>query len=157
MVTLNSPQLLSKKYLSWRILRSPGAWARAYIDRAKELRTYKSAIVFPEQVLPIAGAGLYMVNYSSDNSNNNPSRQTRQVGVSICKLNHCRLEVDGIKGTVSVQELYDWEHENQTEADFKHIRILNSGATQQFLDQNLFSAKRDALAFAKKMLSRITD
>lgn len=157
MVILNSPQLLSKKYLSYRILRSPGAWARVYLDRAKELRIYKSAIVFPEQVLPIAGVALYSVDFGSDNGNNNPSRQTNEVRVSIVKFDFCRIELDGVKGAVSVQEIYDWEHENQSSADINSVRLLTAAGSKMFIHYNLFSNKRDALAFAKKQLARISD
>lgn len=157
MVALNSPQLLSKRYLSWRILRSPGDWAKIYIERAKDLRTYKSAIVFPEQLLPIAGAGLYSVEAGSNNGNNNPNRQTTEVQVSIVKLNFCRIELDGINGTVSVEQIYDWEHENQSSADINRVRILTASGTKMFIHHNLFSGKKDALAFAKKQLARIVD
>jgi hypothetical protein len=148
---LNSPQLLSKKYMSYRILRSPGVWAQAYIDRAKHLRPYKSALLFPEQLLPIAGANIYHVYYQNTHSN-------QTVEVSITKWTNPHIEIPGVKGMPTLEQLYDFEHENsQSASDLNLLKVIAGSWDKTFLSLYLFSGKRDALAFAQKNLKRICD
>ena len=161
MVCLNSPQLLSKRYMPWRILRAPGAWAPAYMARAKAIRRYKSALVFPEQVLAIKGAGVFEVLGRDDNANRNPNRQTSEVEVTIRRLDSCEILVND-KVAKSVEQIYEYEDQNDETVDLMTIYIGfgNAGRTtngQPFLSRYLFSAKRDAVAYAATRLKLISD
>lgn len=155
MIILNSPQLLSKKYMPWRILRAPGKWAPAYIERARRLRGYKSAIVFPEQLIPILGSSLYEVHHSTNNGNENSQRQTSMVEVKIAKWPNIRLVLSGEKGTPTVEDVYRFEDEHDSEP--RHILVEGGTWTTGFMQSSFFSAKRDAIAYAKKKMMLISD
>jgi hypothetical protein len=155
MVTLNSPQLLSKKYMPWRILRAPGKWASVYIERARTLRGYKSALVFPEQLIPVLGSSVYSVDYSTNNSNETPNRQTSLVEVKIHKFSEVQLILSGEKGQPTVEDVFRYEDEHDTEPG--HIRVAGGGWMASFFNSALFTAKRDAVTYAKKRLTLISD
>lgn len=149
MVQLNSPQLLSKKYMSYRILRSPGVWAQAYIDRARHMRGYKSALLFPEQLLPIAGADIFHVYYQSTHGKHT-------VEVSISKWPNPHLELAGSKKMPTVEQIYEFEHENdQSVSDLNLLKVVAGSWEKSFLSLYLFSSKRDAIAFAQKKLKSL--
>lgn len=57
-------KITTKSYKVWRILQAPGAWGQIYRDREQLYRNYRSALIFPEQVLGIAGSPVFKVTTS---------------------------------------------------------------------------------------------
>jgi len=145
----------SKSYKVWRILQASGVWGQVYRDREERLRNYRSAIIFPEQLLGLNQTQLFITTIGSMTLN------TRTV--SVASVDNKHLQLHG--GTVShYNEIYEWEGENNGSEALKGMtigtinhdpdRYFSSGSNTPFSDLNLFSSKRDAVKMAQGIISR---
>jgi hypothetical protein len=160
MVHLSGPELLSKRYMPWRLLRASGQWASVYAARARIMKGYKSALVFPEQLMASSGTTLYCVALGFGVSNGKTDKH--RVRVAVDKLIGVSLQIDGIKGKPTIDEIYDFEEESSMKPDVQGLKLLipsrdpsSDSNSTSFMNNYLFTERNDALKFAKKRLSEV--
>lgn len=147
---VNSKALLTKKYMAWRVLQAPGAWAQVYIDRNKALGPHPGAIIFPEQILGVRGA-IYRVKFE---------KRVNQAGLSITtiakpELHYFTSRMDSAQ-LHTVEDVYEFEQRNQDRGDLKMLKLDggNMASASDFTEGLLFTNKRSAVRWASKYLER---
>lgn len=136
----------TKSYKVWRLLQAPGCWGKVYREREMLLRNYRSAIIFPEQLLGLNQSLLFTASTTV-------SSEGRSASVS--SLNTPKLLLDG--GTVDYyDDIYDWESENNGNDALKSMCIGRSGAYSNipFWNVTLFTNRKDAVKMASRHLEK---
>lgn len=135
----------TKSYKVWRILQAPGVWASIYRNREEILRNYRSAIIFPEQLLGLNQGNIFSASLSMNND---------MRSASVAKVNRITLLLD--RDPVSnFQEIYDWESEHHDAKAVGLIKLgspVSYGSDIKFCDLNLFTNRKDAVKMATKYL-----
>jgi len=136
----------SKSYQVWRILQAPGVWGQAYRERVTFLTGYRSAIIFPEQLLGLNQSQLFIANLDGTSSRRSATINT---------LDEPHLIFAG-QIINSFQEIYDLESENYEMGDLASMRVGKSDTTTSpnFHNLNLFSNKKDAVMMACRYLEK---
>ena len=142
-------RISTKSYKVWRILQAPGVWGQIYRDREERLRNYRSAIIFPEQLIGLNQSQVFMMSVDQIGTD----RRT----VTVSGISKTNLYLDN--GLVSeYQQIYDWESQHHNN-DALTGMTLNSPSNStyqsvQFHTLNLFTNKKDAIKMAQGVISR---
>lgn len=131
----------SKGYKAWRILSASGEWAQIYRNREKMLRSYKSAIIFPEQLLGLNQTKIYqvIVTYSSD---------TVFSQVLIIRDFAPRAATGEVLDTLEI--IREYEHENQGGGEVHRVSVGKKNANNSFYNRSYFSGEKDAIKYQLK-------
>jgi hypothetical protein len=133
----------SKGYKVWRIIQAPGAWGQIYRDRELKLRNYKSALIFPEQLLGLNQKLIYKVQVHRLGS----TVSSHITGV------RCFCPADANrKALTTAQEVYDYEADNAGDGEVHRLNYATpnqTGDSVTFYTSNLFSSIKDAEKFQR--------
>lgn len=130
----------SKGYKAWRILSASGSWAQTYRDREKMLRDYKSAIIFPEQLLGLQQSKIYQVIV------------TRVGTVITSRIVVIRSFIPlgaGNERLDTVEKIRDYEYQHH-EGGALHRVTLGGGDNTTFYNHCYFSSQKDAVKYQAK-------
>jgi len=159
---INFTKVHTKPYKVWRILQAPGAWHRVYRDREVLLRNYRSAIIFPEQILGLNQTSIYKVVVVKGSSNSVESHITalRSFGL----FAHVPKDQYGFfvqPGRISsTEELRFWEDQNSDGGDVHRLMLASGSDPSWSFDRYAYFASiREAVKFQareqEKLLSQI--
>lgn len=122
---IDHKRLMSKKYMTWRVLQAPGAWSTLYRERARRQKNAPGMVVFPEQIM--GGNDLYLVTQS---------RVGLSFGFHIELIHGATLRTNRGPPLRTLQDIYD--HEFATKDDITDQFILNSSFSFGKADGNAF-------------------
>lgn len=141
---VDSKKLLSKNHRVWRCLQAPGDWGQFYRDRQKALENYRSAIVFPEQVIGLEGHDLFIVNNTKSGVVSTSIGIVRGVTIGTYQ------ETFG-----TIQDVYDYELENQSQQAINSLMVRYPGSlltSYEFSKFAYFSSRKEAVKFAQRFI-----
>lgn len=131
----------SKGYKAWRILSATGAWADAYRNREKEMRVYKSAIIFPEQLIGLRQSKIYQV-------------VVHRTGDTVSSQIHAirNFIPRGANGESldTLEKIRDYEYENHEGGALHRITVGKSAQNNNFYNHCYFSSMKDAVKYQQK-------
>ena len=131
-----------KRYKIWRIVRCSGAWIEIYRHREKRLRNYKSAIIFPEQLLELNQSTVWSAHAKPEPSSNT---STDSIVIGITKW--ASFQPCGSNSRLrSIEEILDFEDQNSKSEEVHRLTIGKSNIA--FKAIFLFSNQREAFRFA---------
>jgi len=152
----------TKPYKVWRILQAPGAWNRVYRNREARLRHYRSAIIFPEQILGLNQASIYKVvvvrGSSGDVESHISTLRSFGLFAHVPKDQYgCFVEPGRISST---DELSYWESQNSENGDTHRLMVSSGSDPKWSFDRyDYFTNIRDAVKFQQreqeKLISQI--
>jgi hypothetical protein len=137
----------TKGYMAWRILSVNPKLSEVYQERVAKFKNYRSALIFPEQVIGLPNSSIYYV--LSDKSNS-------EIKISIHTLTNPRI-ISTKDGSIdSIQDLVDWENLNGKPNDIKMANVITSyyARSEGFMTLPWFSNKSDAVKYASKCLEK---
>lgn len=126
----------SKKYKAWRILSAKGSWVEVYTGREKMLRNYRSAIIFPEQLLGLNQSSILQVTESAGSGVFN---------ISVHPVNRFDLFYNGVELN-SLTEILEVERSCYGDDDISRIKVGETFG-QSFVSLILFTNKKDVLKY----------
>lgn len=131
----------SKGYKAWRILSASGAWGGTYRDREREMRNYKSAIIFPEQLLGLNQSKIYQVIVT---------RTGQSILSQIVALRS--FIPRGINGEVldTVEKIREYEYEHREGGALHRIAVGKGNSNTTFYNHHYFSSQKDAVKYQQK-------
>lgn len=132
----------TKGYKAWRILSATGEWARTYRDREKMLRVYKSAIIFPEQLIGLTQSKIYQVIVFKMGGT-----VTSQINVI---HNYMPRGASG-ESLDTVEKIRNYEYENHEGGALHRITVGKAGNNNNFYNHYYFSSQKDAIKYQAKM------
>jgi hypothetical protein len=133
----------TRKYKVWKILSVSPHLSQFYKERESRLRDYRSAIIFPEQILGVVDTPVYHVTCSSPES-------SIGVGIRAVREFHLTSTKDGVLETI--QDVKAWEDFVGEVSDL----YLSTGPHNKhaFLMMDLFANRKDAIKFASRYLEK---
>lgn len=146
----------TKSYKVWRILQASGDWAQVYRDREQAYRDYKSAIIFPEQILGLNQRNIYKAHaYFVQKSVN-----SYITGVSCKKLNALMTREEeksfGYPGELrSAGEVMLWESMNPHLAEHSGMYLGELSDNTHFSNNAWFSNVKDAIKYQERMFKTL--
>lgn len=131
----------AKGYKAWRILSATGEWAQTYRDREKMLRGYKSAIIFPEQLIGLNQSKIYQVIVTR--TGNTVSSQINALRSFLPK---------GANGEIldTVEKIREYESEHSDGSGLHRLHIGKSTQDTSFYQHCYFSGLKDAVKYQAK-------
>jgi hypothetical protein len=145
-------KVTSKSYKVWRILQAPGAWGQIYRDREQTYRNYRSALIFPEQVMGIGGSSVYKVTAHCVQR----SLTTNITNIHVTALNALMSKEDEDRyicpGMLcNMEEIQRFEHLNR-EAGQTHRLYLGSSSQDNPFDRHAwFTNLKDAIKYQNRL------
>lgn len=142
-------KIRTKSYKMWRILQAPGIWAQIYRDREQKFRDYRTAVIFPEQIIGLNQSEIYSVATST------PEYSSRTRTVTLHTHSNFELILK-VAAAESVGEIVEWESSNHASDAISDMRISSphqSTSRPFFASTNLFTSKKDAIKFAQKAIA----
>lgn len=141
--TVDFKKITTRKYKAWKILSVSPHLSQFYKERESRLRAYRSAIIFPEQILGLNNSPAYHVSCSSSASG---------IGAGITVLHDPKLRshTDGYLETIG--EVKQWE---EFIGQISDLNLKTGPHTENtFLMMDLFTNKKDAIKFATRYLEK---
>jgi hypothetical protein len=131
----------AKGYKAWRILSATGEWAQTYRDREKMLRGYKSAIIFPEQLIGLNQSKIYQVIVTR--TGNTVSSQINALRSFLPK---------GANGEIldTVEKIREYEYENHEGGALHRIAVGKGHSNNTFYNHVYFTSQKDAIKYQQK-------
>lgn len=123
----------AKRYKAWRIVRTAPKLVDLYKKRLKKLEGYRTAIIFPEQLLNLSQSSIYRVK---------EEKVGESSSVTITAINKFIPEIN-------YGELKDAHAIFETEANDSDMIVVGG---KVFMDLMLFTSKNDAVKYATKRL-----
>lgn len=151
----------TKAYKVWRIIQAPGAWGQIYRNREQALRGYKSALIFPEQVLGLNQELIFKVVVAKGQGGSVQSHITplRKFGLYVPEDKSAKYPYSKPGQLTSMDEIRRWEADNQNPGDTHRLMVNITGQEWCFDRFELFSSLKDAAKFQAaeqaKLLSQI--
>jgi hypothetical protein len=131
----------TKGYKAWRILSASGEWAQTYRDREKMLRAYKSAIIFPEQLISLTQSRIYQVIVT---------RNGNTISSQINVIHNYRPRGANGECLDTLEKIRDYEYVNHTGGALHRITVGNSVNNNNFYNHCYFSSQKDAIKYQAK-------
>lgn len=131
----------SKGYKAWRIVSASGSWAQIYREREKELRGYKSAIIFPEQLIGLNQNIIYKVVVV---------RTGQKVDSHITAIRN--FQPQGARGEQlnTLEQIREYETENSEPGGSHRISVGKHAGDSSFYNFAWFSSQKDAIKYQAK-------
>lgn len=154
---VDSKKLLSKSYSTWRLVMAAGSWSELYRERMRKYGNFRSAIIFPEQILGLNQSSIYSASVVVNGSN---------ITSSIGRINGFELWADmGAKSSawrklLTVEEVYDFEAANSNQDGYNCLAIQPAQTSSynsrtKFAEFGaLFSGKNDAAKWAAQQITK---
>lgn len=148
---VNSKKLLTKSYQTWRVIQAPGQWAQFYRDRIKQVGNYRSAIIFPEQLLGLNQKSIWTASGTISDKN---------MVVSVNRITSFSLQAQqdrGRKTLETVEQVYEFEAAYHDDLSALYLANANQVYnTPKFIDfKTLFTSKADAAKWACRYAERM--
>lgn len=131
----------AKGYKAWRILSAAGAWAQTYRDREKMLRDYKSAIIFPEQLVGLNQSKIYQVIVT---------RTGQTIASQINAIVNYIPRGAGGERLDTVEKIREYEYENHEGGALHRIVVGKGNNNTNFYNHCYFSSQKDAIKYQQK-------
>lgn len=132
-------KVTSKKYRLWRILHSNPIWATIYRERDAQLNQFRSAVIFPEQLLGLNQNRIWsVISLASDG----------EVTIKIKALYDFKLYIDRIP-VVTSEQIFEFE-QGMKQLNDKRLLAMSSNGSLDFTLMNLFTNLDDAVKFGEK-------
>lgn len=154
---VDSKKLLSKSYSTWRLVMAAGAWSELYRERMRKYGNYRSAIIFPEQILGLNQSSIYSASVVANGNT---------MSSSIGRIGSFELWADlgGQRSSWTrlrtVEEVYDFEAANSTADGYNYLAIQPAqtstyNSKTKFAEYGaLFSGKSDAVKWVARQLEK---
>ena len=146
---VNSKKLLTKSYMTWRVVQAPGVWSSVYRERIKRMGNYRSAIIFPEQLLGLNQNSIWSAAGSQ-------SGKTLTASISRHSLFKLYSAATRANSFNRIEDVYDFESKYHDEAALKLLLLTTD--VDSFYKLNfselglLFTNKNDAAKWCSKFI-----
>ena len=131
----------TKGYKAWRILSAAGSWAQTFRDREKMLRDYKSAIIFPEQLIGLNQSKVYQVIVHKVGGT---------VTSQIIALNNYIPRGANDEKLDTVEKIREYEYEHHEGGALHRIKVGKGNNNTTFYNHCYFSSQKDAVKYQLK-------
>lgn len=151
----------TKAYKVWRIIQAPGAWGQIYRDREQKLRGYRSALIFPEQILGLNQELIFKVVVARGQNGAVQSHITplRKFGIFVPVNKDEKYPYTKPGELTNMDEIRRWESDNQAGGETHRMSVNTVGQEWCFDRFEMFSSLKDAAKFQfaeqAKFLSQI--
>lgn len=139
-------------YRSYRVLQSPGLWAQVYRNRIAAFGDYRSAVIFPEQLLGLKQTLIYVASCSDS---------TNSCGVTVAAIRewslmntHRQTRLETAEDILEFESTY---HNSLSETEYLGFGGTNgySKTLHRFTSNAaLFTGKHDAYKFVNKFMDK---
>lgn len=132
----------ARGYKAWRILSASDTWASIYRQREKTLRDYRSAIIFPEQLLGLDQENIFSVVVTKQSS-----VRFFAVTSTINVIRNFKPVAISDEPLVSLGAIMEYESNNSGPGQSHRICLGTSSQDNSFFEKSLFSGIKDAVKY----------
>lgn len=147
--SIDFTQAHSKSYKVWRIISAPGHWCQIYREREQRLRNYRSALIFPEQILGLNQEFIFKVVVVKGQGGAVQSYITPlcKFGLYVPEKANPDSYYSKTGQLTTSDEIRRWEADNQTGGETHRLTVNVTGQDWCFDRYDFFSSIKDAAKF----------
>jgi hypothetical protein len=150
---VNSKKLLTKSYMTWRVVQAPGVWASIYRERIKRMGNYRSAIIFPEQLLGLNQNSVWQSFGGADGKSTTTSITRHGVLRLGSETGTRTREVEFFN---RIEDVYEFEAKYSNQSDLDKL-VMRSEANSYFQPKfhevsQLFTNRNDAAKWCGRFI-----